>query len=237
MSTTIETTESSGHHDQANTRKRRTIIAGAFAGAAVVAIIAIIAVTSGSDSDIVTSEEPVLREFDAVGDPLGIEDQEVIGRTVLRRTPDGLQADVEAAGLTPGGAYTIWLAAWQRGETFPQDVFAILADGMVVGDDGTLKSTISADLDQLPIEGFYIDGMGDIDFVPFTDPFESTIRIEIAYHGQAENAGDELNEWLSNFWVGDEGVCPSPRGTLATGAIPSQAYCPVYFVSVHERAE
>lgn len=210
--------------------------------AAVVAIVVVVVVwVTGSSPDDLTSTAPIMVEHDQRGDPVPAEEQTSIGSTELKRDSDGLEASVQVEGLTPGGVYTFWMAVVQGEGVFPDDIFAIEGPGVVVGEDGKAEASLSARSGDSGFEGFYVeytgegsrDGTGDIFFDSLHDPEGSLVRIEIAYHGQVDDAGDDLDLWMSDFFSGADGVCPNPRGTLGTGAISGQAYCPVYFASVH----
>jgi len=72
------------------------------------------------------------------------------------------------------------------------------------------------------------------------------VHVEIAYHGQAADTGDELDVWLSDFWTG--AACPlafdlDPGGST-DGVDPDgnpdpnfnkigQPHCPVAIVAIH----
>jgi hypothetical protein len=70
--------------------------------------------------------------------------------------------------------------------------------------------------------------LGGLEWHALTDPLNTVVRVEIAYHGQAEDAGEDLMDWLSDFWTGS--VCPvdpaTPQGQL-------QPHCPVSFAATH----
>jgi hypothetical protein len=53
----------------------------------------------------------------------------------------------------------------------------------------------------------------------------SLVRIEIAYHGQAEDAGDDLGTWLEDFWTGS--ACPPDT----PNPNPAQPHCPVWYAA------
>jgi len=58
-----------------------------------------------------------------------------------------------------------------------------------------------------------------------TNPLNSIVRVEIAYHGQAD-AGADIRPWLSDFWTGT--ACPVDPET-EQGA--KQPFCPVSFAA------
>jgi hypothetical protein len=75
------------------------------------------------------------------------------------------------------------------------------------------------------IEG--IPPLGGAEWHGLTDPLNSVVRVEIAYHGQAEDAGSDLKTWLSDFWTG--AACPPDT----PNPNPDQPHCPVYFAATH----
>ena len=60
------------------------------------------------------------------------------------------------------------------------------------------------------------------------DSTAAAVRVEVAYHGQVENAGDELPLWLYDFWTGD--ACPPET----PNPNPAQPHCPVWFAATHD---
>lgn len=164
----------------------------------------------------------VVREFN--DDGTAAPGTEQIGWSRLVRSADGLRATVFVSGLKPGGVYTFWWVVPQ-GTTIPDDVFVARGAGRVIGDSGEAMVGMQAYKGQAGIEGapFLPDGA---EWDTLNDPLNSTVRIEIAYHGQAD-AGDDIRPWLSDFWTG--AACPEPGDTNAAG----QPFCPVYLAATH----
>lgn len=183
---------------------------------------------------------PVVREFNEEGE--AVEDGEIIGWSDLSRGSDGLQANVNVRGLTPGGVYTFW---WVVPHVFedgapviPSGVFVAGGAGTVVGADGTANVQMLAYTEQSGIEGFPpLDGA---EWGSLTDPLGSIVRVEIAYHGQVEDAerdlgtffptgdgGSNLETQLLDFWTGS--ACPPETANPN----PDQPHCPVYFAATH----
>ncbi|MDH3683132.1 MAG: hypothetical protein OEV40_24660, partial [Acidimicrobiia bacterium] len=75
------------------------------------------------------------------------------------------------------------------------------------------------------IEGFPV--LGGASFASLDDPTGSLVRVEIAYHGQAKDAGDDLDAWLADFWTGAECPPETPNPN------PDQPHCPVWYASTH----
>lgn len=169
------------------------------------------------------STAPVVQEWDEDGTA---GDGSVIGRTRLIRSDDGLRARVSVHGLRPGGVYTFWWVVVQDDGTFPDDIFVANGAGAVVGDDGRAHVRMSARTGQASITGFAPGGT-EITFADLIDPLNATVRIEIAYHGQAADAGGDLSTWLSDFWTGT--ACPP----ATPNPNPAQPHCPVYYAATH----
>lgn len=169
--------------------------------------------------------EPLMVEFAGASDftDATAEGQEV-GRTELQRLEDGLSAVVHADGLVPGGVFTFWLVAVQDDGTFPTDIFVALGGSAVIGDDGLATVPIAATVGDPGIVGF--PPLGGALFSELRDPANALVRIEVAYHGQAEDAGTDLDQWLADFWTGS--ACPDTGLNAA-----DQPHCPVYFASTH----
>lgn len=146
-----------------------------------------------------------------------------LGASRLTRRADGLESEVRMRGLMPGGVYTFWWVVVQRDGTFPDDIFVALGGSVIVSRSGRVVEQMRAELGQESITGFSPDGVNEIVFAQLHDPLDSTVRIEIAYHGQAADAGDDLAVWLSDFWTGS--ACPGPIG--------SQPHCPVFYAATH----
>jgi hypothetical protein len=154
-----------------------------------------------------------------------------IGWTRLVRTRDGYSATVLARGLKPGGVYTFW---WVSPYEFddagapiiPSQVFVARGAGRVIGANGTARVRMQATNGQLGIVG--LPALDVALWHEMKDPLTSIVRIEIAYHGQADEAANdaELKTWLSDFWTGS--ACPSEG--LNDGGQP---HCPAYLAATH----
>jgi hypothetical protein len=166
----------------------------------------------------------IVREFNVDG--TAAPGTEVIGSSTLIRSASGLKATVAAEGLVPDGVYTFWLVVpHSLPPTIPDDVFVVRGGSVVVGADGKATVVMEADTGQAGILGFPpLDGAL---FHDLTDPLNSLVRVEIAYHGQVGDAGADLGTWQSDFWTGS--ACPptTPNPNAA------QPHCPVYFASTH----
>jgi len=156
---------------------------------------------------------------------------ENIGWSRLERDGSGLRAKLLVRGLQPGGVYTFW---WVVPQTFtdggdpviPDGVFVAYGNAVVVGDSGMAFVEMRARRGQHGIEGF--PPIGDAEWDHLRDPLNAVVRVEIAYHGQAEDADkDELETWTSDFWTGT--ACPE-TGDLNAGGQP---HCPVYLAATH----
>ena len=167
---------------------------------------------------LVVDTQPVVQNFNPDGSVSGA----TIGRSRLTRRADGLAANVQVKGLIPGGVYTFWWVAIPVGGSFPDDAFVAYGDSAVVGNSGRLGANMAATTGQSSIEGFLI-GFQPLDF----DLLTAEIHVEIAYHGLATDAGDDLRDWLSDFWTGT--TCPESAFQNVTG----QPHCPVYIVAIH----
>jgi len=172
-------------------------------------------------------EAPVIQIFDDAGNALGAP-HEVVGVSRLIRRDDGLKATAKISGLIPGGVYTFWWVAIPEGGAFPLDAFVARGGGKVVGLNGNATVRMKAEYGQASIKGFVDDT--SFPFQPLTfDLAEAEVHVEIAYHGQASQAGDELDQWLSDFWTGS--ACPAVGEQAET-----QPHCPVSFVAIHPGA-
>ncbi|MGI9612407.1 MAG: hypothetical protein ACR2QO_05835 [Acidimicrobiales bacterium] len=169
------------------------------------------------------SREPIVREFNEDG--TAASGQEIVGRSQLRRSEHGLQANVRVRGLKPGGVYTFWWVVPQ-GNLFPDDIFVARGAGVVVGRNGKARVRIRAHTGQEGIAGFPV--LEGASFASLNDPEGATVRVEIAYHGQAADAGDDLDQWLSDFWTGAECPPETPNPN------PNQPHCPVWFAATHQ---
>jgi hypothetical protein len=170
-----------------------------------------------------TEIAPVVQEWDTDG--TAIEQPPTVGTARLLRRASGLTAAAEITGLQPGGVYTFWWVVVQEDGTFPDDIFVASGDGTIAGRNGRATARMSASLGQASIMGFIPDGVNEITFAPLTDPLGAVVRIEIAYHGQAVDAGGDLLVWLGDFWTGD--ACPPDT----PNPNPAQPHCPVYYAA------
>ncbi len=167
----------------------------------------------------------VVREWNADGS--AADGTTVIGWSKLKRRAGGLKANVKVEGLIPGGVYTFWwVVPHAIPPEIPFDVFVARGASAIAGRNGKATVVMRAHTGQPGIEGF--PPLGGLPWHPLTDPLGALVRVEIAYHGQAEDAGGEILTWLSDFWTGS--VCPvdpaTPQGQL-------QPHCPVYFAATH----
>ena len=153
------------------------------------------------------------------------EDLPAIGVARLTRHAEGLDAVARMGGLEPGGLYTFWWVVVQEDGTFPDDIFVASGDAEIVGPNGRATVRMAAELGQESITGFMPDGVNEIRFAALDDPLGAVVRIEIAYHGQAVDAGDDLPNWLTDFWTGT--ACPPET----PNPNPAQPHCPVYFAA------
>lgn len=169
--------------------------------------------------------QPVERHFEPDGTPS--DPAEPLGSSKLIRRDTGLKTTAHVEGLIPGGVYTFWWVVIQEGG-FPTDAFVANGGGTVVGANGKATVRMNADLGQPSITGFKPDGINELPFAPLHDPMGATVRVEIAYHGQTDDAGDDLDLWLSDFWTGT--ACPDPGDVNAVG----QPHCPVYIAAQHD---
>jgi len=175
------------------------------------------------------SVAPVVRNFDADGNA----DGSTIGGSLLVRRNRSLRAFAYARDLRPGGVYTFWWVVIPDGGVFPDDAFVARGGGTVVGDNGRAATWMRARKGQASIEGFLIP-FQPLDFNLRT----AEVHVEIAYHGQAEDAGGDLNLWLSDFWSGT--ACPesgglNPAGVPGTTANAiGQPHCPVYIAAIFD---
>jgi hypothetical protein len=161
-----------------------------------------------------------------------------VGWSRLVRTSNGLQPSVFVRGFEPGGVYTFW---WVSPYEFvdngdpdspndpdvPSGVFVARGAGRVNGASGTAFVRMRARIGQDGIEGLpVLDGAL---WSEMRDPLTSIVRIEIAYHGQADEAGSRANlrTWLSDFWTGTAwSVHPATNDG-------GQPHCPVYIAATH----
>jgi len=155
-----------------------------------------------------------------------------VGWSRLVRTADGLKATVFVRGLEPGGVYTfLWVSPYEfldsGGPDVPGGVFVARGAGRVIGSNGTALVGMKARTGQEGIEG--LPALGGALWSEMKDPLTSIVRVEIAYHGQADEAENrsDLRTWLSDFWTGT--ACPETGGTNEGG----QPHCPVYIAATH----
>jgi hypothetical protein len=197
------------------------------AGAALVALSLMLVAPVGADGHDASTAD-VVRESNEDG--TAAPGTEVIGTSSLTRSTDGLQATVQVDGLLPGGVYTFWWVVLHADNpTIPVDVFVAHGAGTVMGEDGSATVVMEASTGQLGIVG--LPALEGALWHDLTDPLNSVVRVEIAYHGQEADAGDDLSTWLSDFWSGT--ACPpdTPNPNAA------QPHCPVYFAATHAAAD
>lgn len=193
-------------------------------GAVGLAVLIAGAAPAGAANGSTTSGAPVVQEWNADGTPA---DATHIGWSVLRRSEDGLRLRARVGGLIPGGVYTFWLIAVQDDGTFPDDVFLAYGASAIAGPTGRAQVRMAAEVGDPGITGFVPDGVDEVVFDSLHDTVDSTVRVEIAYHGQATDAGDDLATWLSDFWTGT--ACPPET----PNPIVTQPHCPVYYATTH----
>lgn len=157
-----------------------------------------------------------------------VPDTDTVGWTRLVRSEDGLQATTFVRGLKPGGVYTFWWVAPYEfnpdgSANIPGGVFVARGAGRVIGKSGVALVRMRARTGQAGILG--LPALEGALWSEMKDPLTSIVRVEIAYHGQADEAANraELRTWLSDFWTGGEPCTDNP--------IPDQPHCPVYMAS------
>ncbi len=192
-----------------------------------IAVLSLMLVTAASAVDNGADRADVVREWNADGTaappPPGAE---IIGWSSLIRRDSGLKATVHVEGLIPGGVYTFWwVVPHSLPPTIPDDVFVAGGASAVAGADGQATVRMRADTGQAGIVG--LPALGGLLWHDLTDPLNSVVRVEIAYHGQVEDAGDGLAIWESDFWTGS--ACPP----YTPNPSPAQPHCPVYFAATH----
>jgi hypothetical protein len=185
-------------------------------------------------------KQEIVQEFDSeTGDP--VDSPRSFGQVNLTRSDDGVDASVKVHGLEPGGVYTFWWVI--PSDTHPIDSFAALGGSKIVGNNGRVNLTMSADVGDPSIEGFFdhispLGLPGEPSFVPLTsDLLADKIRIEVAYHGNVDS-GQYSPQWELDFWTGQAGqagqagVCPA-SADLAGGARAStgQPHCPTFYAA------
>lgn len=170
-----------------------------------------------------TDKAKIVREFNEDG--TAAPGHASVGRTALKRTKRGLEADVRVRKLKPGGVYTFWWVAIQGDGSFPDDIYVQRGAAAVANEKGRARVHMRARTGDEGITGF--PPLGGAEFGTLVDPKGAVVRIEIAYDGQATVAGDDLDLWMSDFWTGD--ACPPDTANPN----PAQPHCPVYFASTH----
>lgn len=192
--------------------RKSTVIMLAMAMAVATAAPASAASESGVDS------QPLVEHYNLDGTASG----ETIGRSNLIRRSEGLKASVQASNLIPGGVYTFWWVVTPLGGEVPVDSFVALGGSSIVGSNGKATIHMKASSGESSIDGFLL-AFRSLDF----DLASADVRVEIAYHGQAADAGAELGTWLSDFWTG--AACPE----FGQPNVVGQPFCPVFIGSVH----
>ena len=183
-------------------------------------------------------KQPVVREWNQDGTMHT--EGEVIGFTNLVRKTSGISGTTHVQGLMPGGVYTFWMVAIDP-SFFPAEadlslIYVDRGNARVVGQNGRATvhwSAPAGDASIVPPPGpIFDDALEDIG--------DRVVRIEIAYHGQADDAPDQaaIDQWLSDFWSGDPTVCPDPPFSPGNVVPPGpqgtmQPHCPVNFASTH----
>ena len=168
----------------------------------------------------------VVREINNDGTPA--DGTEHIGWSRLVRTPEGLKAKLFVEGLKPGGVYTFWwVVPHADAPEVPFDVFVAYGNARVIDKSGMAFVTMTAYTGQKGIEGLPV--LEGAKWHSLTDPLNSVVRVEIAYHGKKKNADSkaELEKWKSDFWTG--AACPDDGDVNAAG----QPHCPVYLAATH----
>jgi hypothetical protein len=202
-----------------NTRGRAWSVVRLLAAAAMVTLVVSPATASATASG--SDRQPVEVEFDGAaeftsGGP-------TLGWSQLNRRQNGLEATVHVEGLRPGGVFTFWWTIPQG--DFPGEWFVARGAGRVIGENGRATVHLSANLGDASIEG--LPALDGASFGSLSDPLGAVVRVEIAYHGQVEDAGTDLDAWLSDFWTG--AACPADGDVNAN----EQPFCPVYIAAEH----
>ncbi len=189
----------------------------------VVAVLTVLTATPAiAKPGTVVQATTIVQEHNFDGTPN--EDQPQVGVARLTREADGLTAKAQVEGLIPGGVYTFWWVVVQEDGTFPEDIYVQYGDGAIAAGNGRAVAYMSAAVGDGSIAGFAPGGT-EITFADLEDTMGSLVRIEIAYHGQAEDAGDDLDVWLSDFWTGS--ACPPDT----PNPNPAQPHCPVWYAA------
>jgi len=208
-------------------RKIVTIIAAVLALAMLTASVAVAGSERGAE------KQDVVQDFDGNGNPTAV----TVGKAQLIRRADGIKATADVSGLTPGGVYTFWWVI--PSATHPVDSFVALGGSKIVGQNGKATARMTANVGDPSIEGFF-DHLAPLNAFPIGSALadfdagmlDDTIRVEVAYHGQADQAADaeELALWKSDFWTGQTGVCADL--SVPTFANTGQPFCPVTHAAV-----
>lgn len=169
------------------------------------------------------SRAAIIQEWNVDGSAA---DGQRLGGSILLRRDRGLDALAWMRGLEPGGVYTFWWVVVQGDGTFPNDIFVASGDGVIADRRGRALARMRARTGDPGIDGFRPDGVNEVPFADLVDPMNAIVRIEVAYHGQAADAGSELGTWLGDFWTGT--ACP-PDTPNPIG----QPHCPVYYAATH----
>ncbi len=213
---------------------KKTILIGL-----VLALTGAVAATALAASDRGTDKQPIVRIFED-GAPGDLAE---MGTAKLIRRDDGLKATAQVSGLEPGGVYTFWWVVVPTGQTFPDRSFVAHGGGKVVGSNGKATVRMNAELGQPSIQGFLlVDCVQDVVFEACFRPLDfdlgtAEVHVEIAYHGQAEAIGDDLDTALGDFWTGT--ACPDNGGNNPGSDIiggesnPGQPHCPVSLVAIY----
>jgi len=175
------------------------------------------------------SVAPVVQFLTLDGTPVS----NTLGSSVLVRGDDELWAKVTVDGLRQGGLYTFWWVVIPQGGSFPDDAFVAGEGGRIIGPGGQATAVLTAKAGDPSIAGFHVP-FNSLDF----DLGTAEVHIEVAYHGQAEEAGSDLSTWRTDFWTGT--ACPSSFGLNADYAgvggdlnAGGQPHCPVYIAAIH----
>jgi hypothetical protein len=175
------------------------------------------------------SIESVVEFLTLDGTPLS----NTLGSSVLVRGDDSLWAKVTVDGLRPGGLYTFWWVIIPDGGSFPGDAFVAGEGGRIIGSGRQATAVLTAKAGDESISGFHLP-FNPLDF----DLGSAEVHVEVAYHGQAEDAGSNLSTWRTDFWTGT--ACPSSFGLNADymgvgGDLNAggQPHCPVYIAAIH----
>jgi hypothetical protein len=216
---TMVTTSRDGAVRRRGRRGQRVI------AAAVTVLLAPLVLAAPADADGGHGADPAKIVVEWNEDGTAAPGDERVGTSVLKRRPDGLHARAHVRGLEPGGVYTFWWVVVQDDGDFPDDIHVQRGASVVVGDNGHARVTMRAQTGDPGILGF--PPLGGALLADLTDPLGSTVRVEIAYHGQVEDAGADLDQWQSDFWTG--AACPPET----PNPNPMQPHCPVYYASTH----